>query len=657
MKAVWRWVIIILGGVVALTLMGAGLMVLLVSRIDLKPEIERVVENATGRDLTISGPVGVTFWPVIGVKAENASLANVEGGRAPAFITMDELDVGVEIAPLFQQRVEVRRLVMQRPSIALEVDAEGAPNWVLTPAATPAPSPTPGPTQPPAPGASLREIRISDGEASFFDARKGVGWVVGEINLDTAITDINQPMHVEGSVRFNDREVGLVADLTRPGAVTRGEPTALKFSLRADILEADFDGRAAASGELAGILRASGPSLRELAAWQGSPLPGTTGLAAFAVSGRVAIGEGVTAFSNTAFAIDRVRGRGDFTLSQQRREGRPEKPYLSGRIELFDFDLNPYLTGQAPQPAPTPPADSAPAAEAASSAAPPADAVDAEIAAVEAPPRAVDVRAAQPVSTIDFSGLNAINGDLEIVTHAVLVQHLRIDRARVNLVLNDGFLAATVQEVRLYDGAGRGRFEIDARQSTLRMVQDFAFDNLDARAFLADAVNFSGIEGRAELSINVRAAGANAAELVASSDGRVHLEVVQGVLHGVDLGGVSTTIRNALRGELIAPQAQTPFLGFSGTFAVADGVLASNNLSFNTEDLRILGVGVIDAPGRRLDARLSPRSPRGGATFPFSVRGPWGQFSYAADLNGRVERELGARVTELQAASRAQQVR
>lgn len=644
MKAVWRWVIIILGGVVALTLMGAGLMVFLVSRIDLKPEIERVVENATGRDLTISGPVGVTFWPVIGVKAENASLANVEGGRAAAFITMDELDVGVEIAPLFQQRVEVRRLVMQRPAIALEVDAQGAPNWVLTPVTTPTPAPTPGPAQPPAPSTSLREIRISDGEASFFDARKGVGWVVGEINLDTAITDINQPLHVEGSVRFNDREVGLVADLMRLGAVTRGEPTALKFSLRADILEADFDGRAAASGELVGILRASGPSLRELAAWQGSPLPGAAGLAAFAVSGRVAIGEGVTAFTNTAFAIDRVRGRGDFTLSRQQREGRPEKPYLSGRIELFDFDLNPYLIGQAPEPPP------APAAEAASAV---ATGADAQIAAVNTPPRAVDVRAAQPAPPIDFSGLNAINGDLEVVTHAVLVQHLRIDRARANLVLNDGFLAATVQEVRLYDGAGRGRFELDARQPALRTVQDFVFDNLDARAFLADAVNFSGIEGRAELSINVRAAGANAAELVASADGRVHLEVVQGVLHGVDLGGVSTTIRNALRGELIAPQAQTPFLGFSGTFAVADGVLASNNLSFNTEDLRILGVGVIDTPGRRLDARLSPRSPRGGATFPFSVRGPWGQFSYAADLSGRVERELAARVTELQAASRA----
>src|SRR5690606_12212527 len=111
--------------------------------------------------------------------------------------------------------------------------------------------------------------------------------------------------------------------------------------------------------------------------------------------------------------------------------------------------------------------------------------------------------------------------------HAVLVQHMRIDRARANLVLNDGFLAATVQELRLYRGVGRGRFEIDARQPDLRMVQDFAFDNLDARAFLSDAVNFAGIEGRAELSINVRATGRSAGELVGSADGRVHLEVVQ----------------------------------------------------------------------------------------------------------------------------------
>jgi hypothetical protein len=57
-------------------------------------------------------------------------------------------------------------------------------------------------------------------------------------------------------------------------------------------------------------------------------------------------------------------------------------------------------------------------------------------------------------------------------------------------------------------------------------------------------------------------------------------------------------------------------------------------------------------PRRRLDLRLSPRSPRGGVAVPFSIRGPWGQFSYASDMNDRVQRELLPRVREVEAASR-----
>ncbi|HET9231550.1 MAG TPA: AsmA-like C-terminal region-containing protein, partial [Vitreimonas sp.] len=159
---------------------------------------------------------------------------------------------------------------------------------------------------------------------------------------------------------------------------------------------------------------------------------------------------------------------------------------------------------------------------------------------------------------------------------------------------------------------------------------------------------------RMEASINIRARGSTQTEFLESLDGRTHIEVVSGTLHGVDLGGVATTIRNALRGELIAPEARTTFQGVSGTFAIADGVFASDDLSFNTPNLRIPGIGIIDVPRRRLDLRLSPRSPRGGVAVPFSIRGPWGQFSYASDMNDRVQRELLPRVREVEAASRQQ---
>src|SRR5262245_60335492 len=143
MKAWWHWVIVILGSVVAVALLGAGALAYLVLRLDVRGEIERSVESATGRQLTIQGDVGVSYWPVLGLRATKTTLSNVAGGRAPAFSTSDEIDIGVELQPLLNRQVVVRNLVLQRPHIALEVDAAGKPNWIFTPPVRPAPAAPP----------------------------------------------------------------------------------------------------------------------------------------------------------------------------------------------------------------------------------------------------------------------------------------------------------------------------------------------------------------------------------------------------------------------------------------------------------------------------------------------------------------------------------
>lgn len=642
-----RWTVLILGGLVAAALIGAGLLAYLVSRLDVKAEIERAVENATGRELTITGDVGVSFWPVLGLQAADATLANVQGGRAPALAAMDRINVGVEIRPLFNRDVVVRQLVLQKPRISLEVDAQGRPNWILRPVtspqrppARPAPQPNGRTSQ-----FSLREVRIADGEISFYDARRQTGWAVGEVNLKSALTSLNDPVRIEGDVKYNDHKLDLRVEVARPGAVFAGQPVGIVAEISSDLVIATFNGRTtAASGEVDGNLQASGPSLRQLAAWAGAPIQGGVGFEHFAVSGHVAVGGGQFNFSNAGFALDLIRGRGDFVLSQLRG-----KPYLSGRLELFDFDLNPYLSGQQP-----------PAAAAAQIAAPTgaqtasAPAPSAQIAAVQAPARALDVQAAPTARPMDFSGLHAINADLELVTAAVLVQHMRIDSARLNLVVNDGYLAATLQNMSLYGGSGRGRFEIDAREPAARMVQDMTFSGIDTRRFLTDAVNFSNIEGRGEITIVLNSQGRTQSEFISSADGRMHVEVVSGALHGIDLGGVATTIRNAMRGELIAPEARTPLTGFSATFDIADGVLASDDISFNTPDLRAPGVGTIDLVQNRLDLRLAPRSQRGGIVFPFVIRGPFAHLTYDSDIRDRAKREIEARVRSVKTSSRTQ---
>lgn len=645
MKIFGRVILWVIGGLTALAALAAVALAILVARIDVRAEIERAAEAATGRELTLSGSVGVSYWPVLGLHAAGATLSNVEGGRAPAFLTADDIHVGVELRPLLNRQVVVRELVLQRPRIALEVDEQGTPNWILAPKATPRPPGAP-PVQPrpdstpSAPAVdvertSLRAVRVTDGEVSFYDARRAAGWVISEVDLSTALESLAAPMHLVGDVRYNDRPVALDIEIGRPGAALRGEATALKLNIKSELLDARFDGQTVgASGELAGAITASGPSFRQLAAWSSAPLQGGVGFEAFDVTGRLAIGGGRYDFSNAIVSLDRMHGRGDFVLAQH-----SGKPYLSGRLQLADFDLNPYLAGTAP-PAETESAETR-------------NAPNAQIAAVEAPARALDVKVAPASTPVDFSGLKSFNADLELITAAVLVQHMRIDGAHLNLVLNDGSMAATLHTVQLYGGSGRGRFEIDAREAAPRIAEDLAFSGIDVRNFLSDAVNFANIEGRGELSLNLSMQGRTQQELIASANGRMHIEVVSGVLHGVDLGGVSRTIRNALRGELISTDAVTPFQGFSATFAVADGVLASDDLSFNTPDLRIPGIGAIDLGQRRLDVRLSARSPRGGISVPFSVRGPWTEFAYRYDGNGRDQAEILTRVRAAEAAARA----
>ncbi|MBK6703764.1 MAG: AsmA family protein [Caulobacteraceae bacterium] len=178
----WKRVaLLVAGSLVTVVLLGGALLTFLVLRLDVRGEIERNVEAATGRDLTINGSVGVSYFPVLGLRAQDVTLANVEGGRAPAFIAADEIDIGVELRPLLDRQVNVRRLVFQRPRVALEVDANGQPNWLLRPRVSTTPPPnTPPPENPvDVTRTSLRSVRINDGEVSFFDARRGGGWVVG----------------------------------------------------------------------------------------------------------------------------------------------------------------------------------------------------------------------------------------------------------------------------------------------------------------------------------------------------------------------------------------------------------------------------------------------------------------------------------------------
>lgn len=618
--------LLILVGVLVLGVAGAGGYVWwFLSRFDARAEIERRVEAATGRDCEIKGAVSVTFWPHLGFKGDDASLSNAPGGVAPYMLKAKSILIGAALEPLLRQRrLEVSELHLVEPKLNFEVDTQGRPNWILRPVApsppVEAPQQTP-PSQPQRPSAarvesfSLNGMKIIDGTIGYANYKTRTAYVLSDVDLEAELDGMDAPLKLKGEANFRDQRAQVDLTLGRFRALTTGAETPLMATLEAAPLSATFDGTFdIRTGAVMGATTARGPSLRNLAAWAGASLGQGPGLGVFAVSGRLTIGPRRYAFENAAVEIDAVKGRGDFLIEQG-----PLKPFLSGRIEIPSIDLNPYL-------------------------APRVEASGAEVVAITA----VDVKTPGWSETaISLSGLKAINANLEITTGALQILNTKLDRTQVNFVLNDGYLAATLPELQMYGGNGTARIEVDARTPEIVVRNELAVQKVNARAFFEAAFGFTKLEGTAKIDWGLTSRGANQKQMMSSLTGTANFAFQNGALNGVNLGGLSRTIRNAVRGEMIAPNARTPFSSFTASVKAADGVLATSDLVMVTPEARINAIGVIDMGGRAVDMRLTPRL--SGIAVPFRASGPWGTIGYQSDFLGRARGPIEARVKAVQA--------
>ena len=140
--------------VVALVVLGAGTIGVATLSFDpdsLKPRIEAAVKQATGRDLTINGSIGLAWslWPTVEVR--DVGLSNPPGFSRPEMVTLDRLQLRLALWPLLRREVEIDRLELVHPDVRLETDAQGRANWQFTPQQRPAGAPATMPASAAAP--------------------------------------------------------------------------------------------------------------------------------------------------------------------------------------------------------------------------------------------------------------------------------------------------------------------------------------------------------------------------------------------------------------------------------------------------------------------------------------------------------------------------
>lgn len=604
----WRWIIGIAGALCAALCLGIVAAAWYVSSPAFRDQLIEAAEAQTGRDLTVSGRMHLSIWPVLGVSAEEAALANVEGGEAAHLLAAKEVDAGLDFASLMRGDIMIRRIRLEEPTLNLEVDEQGRGNWLLAPPRKPSSAPQ-RPTQAPAHDMRIDAFSIADGRVSFADARTNRVFTATDLDLTTQLAGLDQPATVEASFAYHDEPITVSATIGTPRALQTGARSALSFEADGRFLTAAFDGEAAAAdGGLQGAVTASGASVRELMRWLGYPFPDGAGLERFNVSGALTATPQQLRFENATFEVDAILARGDLVF-----ETVAQRPYLTGRLALGPVDLNRYLNPE-------------PAAQAASGGA-------------VAQPAALDIAApAWGQEPIRLEIVKSLNANLELTMGELRFFRSQVDRMGLTMTLNDGFLAATMHELALYGGTGSGRVEVDARTEAVRLSHDLSLDGVAVQTFLGNIFGFSLLEGSGQVRLVLTATGRTQDELVSSLGGRAAFVLNQGAVRGVDIGGLSETIGAVMRNELIQSGARTAFNGLSMSFEASAGRFATQDFQLNLERMRVGMVGVIDLRQRRLDLRFTPRSRL--ITTPFTVRGPFNQLSYASDLRGRTRGEI-----------------
>jgi uncharacterized protein involved in outer membrane biogenesis len=124
-------VLIGFGALIVALLIGVVYLSTLISPAKLTQMLVLEVREATGRELSIAGPVRLGFFPRIAVSAEQVSLSNAAWAKKPQMASLEKVALEISLLPLLSGRIEVSTIQLAGLVLNLETNAKGEGNWVM----------------------------------------------------------------------------------------------------------------------------------------------------------------------------------------------------------------------------------------------------------------------------------------------------------------------------------------------------------------------------------------------------------------------------------------------------------------------------------------------------------------------------------------------
>jgi len=235
----------------------------------LSDQLRAALEHATGRSVTISGPLQVTLRPLPSVSVSQVMIANPDWAKSPKMLAVQRLTIRPSLRSLLRGQVLLHEINIAGVQLWLENGPDGQPSWLFE---------KKGSSPVGVPEIRVQSLRASKLRGSYFDAQDGITRSLSLDEFDATAGGSNQPIKIAVQGTVMQLPLSINGQIGSPNQVLGGQP--FSFSVQGSLGQSqvqvegkllDLDFR-----DLTGVeakITASGKQPKVLMAWTDLAIP------------------------------------------------------------------------------------------------------------------------------------------------------------------------------------------------------------------------------------------------------------------------------------------------------------------------------------------------------------------------------------------------
>ena len=574
MSSLVKWVIIGVAAFIVLIIIATLCIPLFINPNDFKDKITQVVQEQTGRELTMPGDIKLSISPSLKAvfRLGNVNLASSQDFQGTDFFSSELVEINLALWPLISSKeLQINNIGLKGVNINLIRNSSGITNWEdlagggkkkTTDQQAPSSTENQAATKPAKalPTIDIGEIKVADINVTFTDQQEKRTVKLSDFNLNVGhIIEGNPfPFDANFSVSMDDGK--------KPLTATTGLSGNLTFDLAKLVFLID--------------------QLKLKTDISGAPVP--VKLFGLEMTAKADLGKSLVDVSSLQINIDDTTITGTASITDL------QKPSYKAAFHIDQLNLDKYKTEKKSKP------------EADSNAPEKTD-----------PPATKQQQSGEedPV-IIPVDLLRGLTFDAEIKIDKLIAAKLITTDILVKASGKEGLIQLQPFSANLYKGTITVNGDIDARPDVTEMKLTKVLKGVELGPMFMDMTGKEDVKGTADIKAKITTMGLTKKELTRNANGTMNMSLANGEIAKLKIidtirvakqlyeGGSNNSSTTTANRKFQSGQP-TSFANLSASGVITNGVLKNDDLLAESELMKVTGKGTVNLNTEQINYLLT----------------------------------------------------